>query len=362
MSRNESTELDRMKANELFRDMPTSQTYEFVQPKNPKAELNLAALLCRYTVESLPYELFFLCVTTWAVTLSVLESQPKYRFTTFFEQEAAISALFTIDLILRLCSYSPKRNSKDLYIYFDIVIVVLGWLSLAQSSSEDFRFLRVIRVIRILHILQLPHLRKDMETIAYGLYLAWKPVLLLFTITVIYLFVIGTVGYYGEQTGCYYAFYAPEGIDRWLYSGNYPALGFTPGTPTRWQSIAQTMWFAVVTFYTQGYGDTYPLTMASKIAMWFGIVAAAVLIVVPLGLFGEKMSQSYTRSTSISLRKVHMALHLDKDYQNRLLLLNDHLTRVAERSHEFARLAEAALVTVDSCRAHLAVLQNPTGC
>lgn len=351
--------LQKMQSEELFGDVISPKTFRFVQPRPPRHQVNLAALMLQTMLESLTYEFFFLAVTAWAVILSIVESLPKYHFSLFLEQEIPISILFTIDLVLRLAAYSPKRNIKDIYIYFDIVIVVLCWVSIARSNSEDFRFLRVIRIIRILHLMQLPHFRKDIETLVYGVFLAWKAILLLFVITIIYMFVFGTLGYYADLTGSYYALNPAEGIDRWLYSENIPSLFITPGFPSRWQSIPQVMWFACVTFFTQGYGDTFPVTNLGRLVFWFGIVASGILIVVPMGLFGEKMSQSFTRSTAVNLRKVHLAIHDEKDYAARVQVINDYLDRVAERAREFSRLANATEATVESCRAHLELLQNP---
>ena len=65
--------------------------------------------------------------------------------------------------------------------------------------------------------------------------------------------------------------------------------------PDKFGSIPRTMWWAIVTMTTVGYGDVYPITPVGKFLSGVVSIAAIGLIALPTGILAAAMSDVMQR-------------------------------------------------------------------
>jgi voltage-gated potassium channel len=181
--------------------------------------------------------------------------------------EWAVTGLFTVEYLLRLISVRrPAGYATSFFGIIDLLSVFPTYLGLFVAGAQTLIVLRVLRILRIFRLLQLSQFIGQAEVLTAAL-LASRAKIIVFIVAVLDLIVI-------------------IGAAMYLIEG--PASGFT--------SIPRSIYWAVVTLTTVGYGDIAPET-------WFGqLLAGAVMILgyaiiaVPTGIVSVELAQA-TRSS-----------------------------------------------------------------
>ena len=62
--------------------------------------------------------------------------------------------------------------------------------------------------------------------------------------------------------------------------------------PDQFKSVFHSMWWAVATLTTVGYGDIYPVTVGGKIFTTFIVFIGMGLVAVPTGLLASALSKT----------------------------------------------------------------------
>lgn len=199
----------------------------------------------------------------WAILLSILvvilESVPEIRAefgSILFVGEWIFTILFTIELFLRLISV--KHPIKYLFSFFgvvDLMAVIPTYLSLLIPGAQSLLVIRTFRLLRIFRILKLSVYLNESQVL-YNALRASRHKISVFLLAVIS--VVITMGA---------VMYVVEGESN----------GFT--------SIPHSMYWAVVTMTTVGYGDIAPQTglgqflAAGLMILGYGIIAVPTGIV-----------------------------------------------------------------------------------
>jgi len=165
-------------------------------------------------------------------------------------------SIFTVEYILRIIVATNKRK----YIFsFYGVIDLLAILPFYLTTSIDLRSLRIFRMFRLVRVFKLFRFSKAVLRFK----LAFKSIreeLILFLFACFFLFFIAGVGiYYFEN----------------------------PIQPEAFTSIFHSLWWAVVTLTTVGYGDIYPITLGGKIFTGMMLMIGLGVIAVPAGLIAS---------------------------------------------------------------------------
>jgi len=207
----------------------------------------------------------------WSITLLIIYSvicfsietlpdlsQATRRF--LYNSEIAIVSLFTLEYIYRV--YSASNKIKFIFSFYGIVDLI-AILPFYLASSIDLRYLRLVRFIRLLRLLKLARYNNAIQRFTKAIYLV-KEELIIFTLASLVTIYFAAVG---------------------IYHFEHDAQ------PEVFRSIFDSLWWAVATLTTVGYGDICPITLAGRLFTFLILMVGLGLIAVPTGIVASALSE-----------------------------------------------------------------------
>lgn len=174
--------------------------------------------------------------------------------------------LFTVEYALRLYSVRDRlRYATSFYGVVDFIAVIPTYLSLLFPATRYFLVLRVLRILRIFRVLKLILYIKEANLLMRALAASRRK------ITVFLFAVLTLVTVFGSLM------YVIEG----------EANGFT--------SIPMSVYWAIVTMTTVGYGDISPQTPLGQALASLVMILGYSIIAVPTGIVTVEISQALAR-------------------------------------------------------------------
>lgn len=212
-------------------------------------------------------------VLLWAIVVSslvvVLESVEVLarRFGLLFRwSELVLTGLFTVEYVLRLYSARrPARYATSFFGVVDLLSILPTWLSLILPGAQALTTIRTLRLLRVFRVLKLARYLTEAQFLLTALRASRAKIF-------IFLFAVGVLVTF---TGS--LMYLIEGSES----------GFT--------SIPRSMYWAVVTLTTVGYGDIAPQTVLGQSLASLLMVAGFGIIAVPTGIVTVEMVQARRR-------------------------------------------------------------------
>eukprot|EP00834_Sanchytrium_tribonematis_P007270 NODE_635_length_5172_cov_1.001183.p2 type:complete len:284 gc:universal NODE_635_length_5172_cov_1.001183:580-1431(+) len=184
---------------------------------------------------------------------------------TFWTFEVLFNVIFSIDYFAKIlfCPDLPKLPGlliKPFWIV-DLLSILPFYIQLGIDASggagNDAAVLRVVRIVRIFRIFRLLKASRNLEQVHLlfkALSDSKEAIKLLFFLIVNLLFFFGSFIYFTEAS---ISDFLPDNL--WYYSesmvGYDGATMDVNGAKSTFQDIPQTMWWAIVTLTTVGYGD-----------------------------------------------------------------------------------------------------------
>ncbi len=236
---------------------------------------------------------WFDIVLLWAIILSVLvvflESISELRIQygdIFYYLEWFFTIVFTLEYFLRIVSI--KKASSYIFSFYgviDLLAIMPTYLSLIIVGSQYFLVIRILRLLRVFRIFKLTHMVRQ-ATILRRALIASRGKIAVFLFAVLTLVVIvGAV------------MYVVEG----------PENGFT--------SIPFSMYWAIVTMTTVGYGDISPQTTLGQIFASIVMIMGYAIIAVPTGIVSVEMADATRKSsTQVCENCLKEGHDIDADY------------------------------------------------
>tara|TARA_B100000767_G_C19765821_1_gene537458 strand:- start:348 stop:1031 length:684 start_codon:yes stop_codon:yes gene_type:complete len=204
-------------------------------------------------IDVIIYIVIFITVIDHA--LQTMESMEKYHVI-LEEWEIIPIVLFSIEYLLRV--YSAPNRIKFIFSFWgliDSIALIPYYLGL----PADLRELRVLRFISLF--------KYDPAIINIGtVFNNIKKELMIFSVLTIFLLYVAAVGIYHFEN---------------------------PAQPENFSDIFHSMWWAVATLTTVGYGDIYPITVGGKIFSSFIIFISLGVVAVPAGLIASAFSNIF---------------------------------------------------------------------
>lgn len=206
----------------------------------------------------------------WTILISVLivmiESVPSYnkRFATFFfYAEWFFTVIFSFEYLLRVfISPKPAKYIFSFWGAIDFLATLPAYLSFMIVGSQYFVVVRIIRVLRIFRILKLVRFTKEAQSLGTALQSSFHKILVFLSAVIAIIILLGTL------------MYLVEGGEK----------GFT--------SIPHSIYWAVVTVTTVGYGDVVPATILGKFISSFSMIIGYAIIAVPTGIVTAELTKS----------------------------------------------------------------------
>jgi voltage-gated potassium channel len=213
-------------------------------------------------------------VLLWAILLSVaavvLESVGSVRAAygpPLRVAEWTFTVLFTAEYLLRLlCVKQPLRYATSFFGVVDLLAVIPTYLSLFIGGAQALLVLRALRLLRVFRIFKLGRYLGEAKVLKKALH-ASRPKIIVFVGTVLtVVLIVGTLMY--------------------LIEGE--ANGFT--------SIPRSVYWAIVTMTTVGYGDVTPHTFWGQLLASCLMIVGYGVIAVPTGIVTVEIAEASRRS------------------------------------------------------------------
>lgn len=218
-----------------------------------------------------------------AITLSIivisLETLPAIddgHRATLRGVEWVLTGLFTIEYILRLLvAKEPRRYALSVLGLIDLLSLLPTYLSLFFADAQALQIIRALRLLRVFRIFQIGKLHTEGRGLVTAL-LASRYKIAVFLGTVMIIVIIqGALLYYLEHA------INPD---------------FT--------SIPRSIYWAVVTLTTVGYGDISPVTVGGQFIASILMLLGYGIIAVPTGIVSAEVALTELRSHMQSVQTV----------------------------------------------------------
>lgn len=181
----------------------------------------------------------------------------------FFYVEWVFTLLFTIELAVRIyCLERPTIYLKSFYGVVDVIAIIPSWLVLLVPGAQGLVIVRLLRVLRIFRILRLMEFVGEARLLMDALKRSLRQILLFFSSILMVVTLFAAL----------------------MYTIESPEAGFT--------SIPMSIYWAIVSMTTVGYGDIVPATPLGKAITVILMLIGYSIIAVPTGVFSAQVIRS----------------------------------------------------------------------
>jgi voltage-gated potassium channel len=212
------------------------------------------------------FDIILLWIILFSVLVVMLESVPELGSNfkpQFYAIEWILTIIFTIEYLIRLwISPKPFKYVISFWGIIDLLSIIPTYLSLFLVGYHYLLVVRIFRLLRVFRVLKLVRFSRE----AQGLIEALKSSL--YKISIFFMALIAIVTMMGTLI------YVVEGGED----------GFT--------SIPQSIYWAIVTITTVGYGDLVPHTVLGKFISSAAMIMGYAIIAVPTGIVTVAMSNA----------------------------------------------------------------------
>jgi len=172
--------------------------------------------------------------------------------------------IFSIELLLRLILTSPPfKYLFSFYGIIDLIAVIPFYLSV----GVDLRSVRIFRLFRLFRIFKLFKYSSAIDRLNSA-FSEIKKEITIFIIGAFFFIYVSSIGIYHFEHKV---------------------------QPEIFKSVFHSMWWAVTTLTTVGYGDMYPVTTGGKIFTTIIVFIGMGMIAVPTGLLASALSKTFKK-------------------------------------------------------------------
>ena len=213
------------------------------------------------------FDVILLLVILLSILLVMLESiesiGTKYAYI-LNVAEWVITILFSIEYIARIISVEkPKTYVFSFYGIIDLLSTIPKYISLFVLGTHSLVALRALRLLRVFRILKLTRFIGESANFGKALKRSRAKIAVFISFVIVLCIILGTVMYLVESN---------EGS------------GFT--------SIPRSVYWAIVTLTTVGYGDIAPITALGQFIASLIMILGYGIIAIPTGIVTSEMSKS----------------------------------------------------------------------
>ncbi len=207
------------------------------------------------------FDLFSVAIFSIEYILRVWSSNhdPKYKHSVYGRLRYMVSPAALIDLLAILPFY--------VHIYLHVF------------AGVDLRVLRLLRLLRFFRLFRLTAYTKSTKLVLNVFKSRYHELMLAFVLTSFLVVIASCLVYFAEHNA----------------------------QPEKFTSIPETIWWAIVTLTTVGYGDMVPITVVGKIFTALSLLAGVALLALPAGIITTGFIEELRKS-----RKPRVCPHCGK--------------------------------------------------
>ena len=178
--------------------------------------------------------------------------------------EWGITLLFSLEFLARLaCVTQPSRYAYSFFGIVDIVSILPSYLALFFTGAHTLATIRTLRLLRVFRVLKMGRHLKEANALLAALRQTWPKITVFLTVIFCSIVISGTLMSLIEAD-------CNSGFD----------------------NIPVSIYWAIVTMTTVGYGDIAPVTPLGKFFAALLMLLGYATIIVPTGIFSAEMLSS----------------------------------------------------------------------
>ena len=209
------------------------------------------------------FDILLLITILFSIIIIMLETvsffKEKYE-TEFLIIEFVITGLFTVEYILRIISErKPIKYIFSFYGVIDLLSILPTYLSLFITGTKPFTVIRAVRFLRVFRILEMSNYTMGSKTLVLALYRSRHKIIVFIISMLTLVIILGAI----------------------MYTVESAEAGFT--------SIPRSIYWAIITITTVGYGDIAPVTSLGQLIASFIMLVGYSIIAVPTGIVSAEI-------------------------------------------------------------------------
>lgn len=210
--------------------------------------------------------LVFILLSILVVMLESMEAVRQEYGLLLFRIEWFFTIAFTIEYIVRvIVSPKPREYMLSFLGVIDFLAIIPTYIAFGLPGAQTFIVLRSIRLLRIYRILKLYHFVRAGNLLLMAIFKSLRKISIFMIFILILVTLLGSIMYVIERG----------------------QNGFV--------SIPVSIYWAVITLTTVGYGDIVPITALGKFIATFIMLLGYSIIAIPTGIVSVEMSRSVIR-------------------------------------------------------------------
>lgn len=207
-----------------------------------------------------------------SVAVVLLDSIPRYhdRYGELFLQlEWLFTIIFTIEYAIRIwCSPNRRGYVLSTFGIVDLLAILPSYLAIIIPGANSLLVVRLLRILRIFRVLRLLQFIGEANVLARSIKNSRRKIFLFFSAMLVLMTIFGCL------------MYVIEG----------PVNGF--------RTIPESIYWAIVTITTVGYGDVVPHTPLGRAIAAVGMLIGYAIIAVPTGIITAELAQEIGKDKS----------------------------------------------------------------
>lgn len=216
------------------------------------------------TIAGRLFDIVLLALIVISVIVVILESiEPLHKRygALFLFLEWFFTIIFTLEYGLRLYSVKrPLNYVKSFFGIIDLMAILPTYLSIFMGGYQYLLIIRALRLIRVFRIFKLGHFLQASQTIVSALRASRAKITVFIAFVLLMVLIIGGIMYVIEGT----------------YNSSF-------------SSIPRSVYWAIVTLTTVGYGDITPSTTLGQFLSAIVMIMGYAIIAVPTGIVSAEM-------------------------------------------------------------------------